>query len=178
MTEGEVPNIPETTDMAAYEPQQDPFDQIAKRDGITAKLACRCSYDVSTEEGQGFLARANVSSAGEESKLPYYGKSFMMVAWTAIVRVQRKDKKTGELLPEARPLIRTVIECDDGTEIAFASSYIFSDLQAIRKPSVAEPVECILYKGGAADRIKDVKASAKRVVATYPMKSKPNAKQA
>ena len=166
LAEGEI--LDEGTDLIPFDPGELSFDKIMRRDGVAPGIAVRCSYDAATGDGPGFLARASVSQAGQDSKLPFFGKSFKMVAWTSIIRVQKKDKTTGEMLPEPRPLIRTVIECDDGAEIAFASSYIFADLQQIGMAhpdmSVKKPVECILYKGGQSDRLKDVKASAKRVI--------------
>jgi hypothetical protein len=143
------------------------IDDLLVRDTGSATTDVRTSIDTSTPKGRCQLGKHVDFQNPQNQKVNegWYGREFHMVAWSSRV-VGTKKGFNGEQLAAARPLLRTVVECDNGSMFSSSSAWLLRSLMEIvdecGQPSDENPILVKLGKAGAADRLFRVREQAAR----------------
>lgn len=138
--------------------QQMSVSDVAAKQIGRSNVPIETSIDTTDVRGKDQLSRhlEYQGDANQKVSEGWYGKEFLLVAYTARVVVATKSPD-GEVYETPKQLVRTVMESEDGKMLASSSAYLYDSLKQIESfcgmPSITNAIPVKLGKGGAADRL-------------------------
>lgn len=143
-------------------------EMVAQQTGVmTGEVKTNMCMD--TPEGRSALLRHMQFSPPENEKINggWYAREFNLVSYSCRATAAKRSPD-GELYDRPRPLVRTVLEGDDGFMMVSSSPYVYQSLMQIislrGQPSADNPIRVMLGRGGNADKLICVETTKKEVV--------------
>jgi hypothetical protein len=131
------------------------LSDIARRDTGGMGTQIETSIDKTTKEGLIHLSRMLDADKPKNhiENDGWLGRPFKMISYTSKGVLAKKDTN-GVVYDVPRPLIRTVVETDEGDFFITSSSYVYESIKQIAAirgvPSEQNPILVKLMKGGQA----------------------------